>query len=157
MYVVPLFCEVFFSFTCVLIVLSVCAKVQQNREGASLEPIHGVVTPDLPIKASLVEFLQTFDISHVRQLLQHTKSTKEEKQNRSVAESHSGIGNGLQGFNCWQVNTVAAQTRSMPEICKRMVNSAQEIDSAGSGGALLLLSGGTKPYFLNPLLSDIRS
>lgn len=57
----------------------------------------------------------------------------------SPSESQSET---LQGFNRWQVRTVAAQTRSLPELQERMINASNDIEVAGCGGSLLLLSGG---------------
>jgi hypothetical protein len=48
----------------------------------------------------------------------------------------------LQGFNCWQVRTVAAQTRALLELQEHMIKAYHDIEVGGYGGLLLLLSGG---------------
>lgn len=55
-----------------------------------------------------------------------------------------GLVETLRGLDCWQVRTVAAQTRLLPEIQDRMVKASNNIEAAGCGGALLLLSGGNE-------------
>lgn len=127
----------------------------QTSRGPSLETINGVVTPDLPLKASLVEYFHSLDLKHLLPSIRQ-KSTKQEiSEFGATSDSQSGSTETLRGFNCWQVRTVAAQTRSLPALQERMIKSSCEIEASGCGGSLLLLSGGhplRRVWFVNQLL-----
>ncbi|KAG0576506.1 hypothetical protein KC19_5G085000 [Ceratodon purpureus] len=129
--------------------------VLQTSRGPSFETINGVVTPDLPIKASLIEYFHSLELKHILPNLRQ-KSLKEEISSfDSSLDSQTSSFETLRGFNCWQVRTVAAQTRSLPELQERMIKSSHEIEASGCGGSLLLLSGGhplRRVWFANQLL-----
>ena len=108
----------------------------------SLELINGVVTPDLPIDATLVEYLNTFNMKNLQKSLKQLIAKEKETEKVALVDSQVGFTDGIQGFNCWQVKTVAAQMRSEPEIRERIIKSAREIEEGECGGSLLLLSGG---------------
>ena len=108
----------------------------------SLELINGVVTPDLPIDATLVEYLNTFNMKNLQKSLKQLIAKEKETEKVAPVDSQVGFTDGIQGFNCWQVKTVAAQMRSEPEIRERIIKSAREIEEGECGGSLLLLSGG---------------
>ena len=114
----------------------------QISSSPSLELINGVVTPDLPIDATLVEYLNTFNMKKLQKSLKQLIAKERETEQVTPVSSQVGISGGIQGFNCWQVKTVAAQTRSEPEIRERIIKSAREIEEGECGGSLLLLSGG---------------
>jgi len=117
----------------------------QNSRGPSLETINGVVTPDLPIKTSLVEYFHSLELKHLFPSLGQKKETSEFQ---AFSDSQSSNG-ALQGLNCWQVRTVAAQTRSLPELQERMMKASKDIEVGSSGGSLLLLSGGNAQMYLS--------
>lgn len=119
-------------------------------QNSQTSTINGFVTPDLPVKTSLAEFLNSFELKHILPRLVQ-KSSKEE----TVQLPRLGLVETLRGLDCWQVRTVAAQTRLLPEIQDRMVKASNNIEAAGCGGALLLLSGGhplRRVWFANQLL-----
>lgn len=116
----------------------------QNSRSSSLETINGVVTPDLPIKASLIEYFHSLELKHLLPSLRGKSSTKE-IETSSDRESDAGA---FQRINCWTVRTVAAQTRSLPELQERMMKASNDIEVAGCGGSLLLLSGGNALKFI---------
>ena len=118
--------------------------VQISSSSPSLELINGVVTPDLPIDATLVEYLNTFNMKKLQKSLKQLIAKERETEQVTPVSSQVGMSGGIQGFNCWQVKTVAAQTRSEPEIRERIIKSAREIEEGECGGSLLLLSGGIK-------------
>ncbi len=129
--------------------------MQQKGNGRLLEPIHGLISPDLPTKVSLLDFFCSL-------LSSNMFSSTEDKERQPVVDMHTVLKSGIQGFKCWQVRTVAAQTRTMAQIQELMVKRAEQIDNSGCGGALLLVSGGTIPnpfswsssqYMLNPCSS----
>jgi hypothetical protein len=107
--------------------------MQQEGNRRLLEPIHGLISPDLPTKVSLLDFFYSL------------LSSTENKERQPVVDMHTVLRSGIQGFKCWQVRTVAAQTRTMAQIQELMVKRAEQIDNSGCGGALLLVSGGTIP------------
>ena len=113
----------------------------QTSRGPSLETVNGVVTPDLPIKASFVEYFHSLELKHLLPSLRQ-KSLEEISEFGASSDSQTGFIETLRGFNCWQVRTIAAQTRSLPELQERMMKSSYEIEALGCGGSLLLLSGG---------------
>lgn len=116
--------------------------VQISSSSPSLELINGVVTPDLPIDATLVEYLNTFNMKKLQKSLKQLIAKERETEQVTPVSRQVGMSGGIQGFNCWQVKTVAAQTRSEPEIRERIIKSAREIEEGECGGSLLLLSGG---------------
>lgn len=119
----------------------------QTARGPSLETINGVVTPDLPIKASLVEYLHSFELKHLLPGLRQKSSKEVVSEFGASSNSQSGLTGTLRGLNCWQVRTVGAQTRSLPELQERMMKSSYDIEASGCGGSLLLLSGGNELEF----------
>jgi hypothetical protein len=100
--------------------------MQQEGNRRLLEPIHGLISPDLPTKVSLLDFFYSL------------LSSTENKERQPVVDMHTVLRSGIQGFKCWQVRTVA-------QIRELMVKRAEQIDNSGCGGALLLVSGGTIP------------
>jgi hypothetical protein len=112
--------------------------MQQEGNGRLLEPIHGLISPDLPTKVSLLDFFYSL-------LSSNMFSSTEDKERQPVVDMHTVLRSGIQGLKCWQVRTVAAQTRTMAQIQELMVKRAEQIDNSGCGGALLLVSGGTIP------------
>jgi hypothetical protein len=109
--------------------------MQQEGNGRLLEPIHGLISPDLPTKVSLLDFFYSL-------LSSNMFSSTEDKERQPVVDMHTVLRSGIQGLKCWQVRTVAAQTRTMAQIQELMVKRAEQIDNSGCGGALLLVSGG---------------
>ncbi|CAK9868074.1 unnamed protein product [Sphagnum jensenii] len=107
----------------------------QEGNGRLLEPIHGLISPDLPTKVTLLDFFYSL-------LSSNMFSSTEDKERQPVVDMHTVLRSGIQGLKCWQVRTVAAQTRTMAQIQELMVKRAEQIDNSGCGGALLLVSGG---------------
>ncbi|CAM6087120.1 unnamed protein product [Calypogeia fissa] len=106
--------------------------------------IHGVVLPDLPTRFPL----STFFPPRAKAFKQSTKTNgyvspspalpTQETPDISIGTVQSIV----QRAGCSQVRTVAAQLRSMGDIRSRLLTSALELDATGSGGSLLLVSGG---------------
>eukprot|EP00897_Mesotaenium_endlicherianum_P000492 jgi/Mesen1/10443/ME000082S09947 len=114
--------------------------------------IHATVHPDLPPVTTLRELF----------VPRQKRSSKEKRRDEGPTQgqqwplagaggvvpsgadssaSGSSLGQGV-GTRAWQVRTVAAQTRSLPVLCKRMIEKADQIAATHAGGSLLLVSGG---------------
>lgn len=123
--------------------------------------IHGVVRPDLPPNSPLLSALFPSGARggkkspHVKR---RQVSSRPPGLSSTTQSADGTVETIVQQAGCWQVRTLAAQLRSKRDIRSRMISSAQELDSAGCGGSLLLVSGGKIPHlFLRDAITESGS